>query len=132
MAKSPRSVVKRGDFTRYSGRSNYPQRRGTRPSSWFLAYREPRARRGAEKSRRHPFLSVTHGWFRGPHVELLYGKACLEQPNARGDRRISLLTSRFAPISREIRRVHSVVIRQSAAEPDEPFINMSFALIKRY
>src|SRR6266446_10595922 len=31
MAKSPRSVVKRGDFTRCSGRSNYPQRRGTRP-----------------------------------------------------------------------------------------------------
>src|SRR5215510_3299324 len=31
MAKSPRSVVKRGDFTRCSGRGNYPQDRGTRP-----------------------------------------------------------------------------------------------------
>src|SRR3989442_1028783 len=31
MAKSPRSVVKWGDCTRCSGRSNYPQRRGTRP-----------------------------------------------------------------------------------------------------
>src|SRR5438132_3179476 len=33
MAESPRLVVKRGDFTRFSGRSNYPQRRGTRPSN---------------------------------------------------------------------------------------------------
>ena len=33
MAKSPHLVVKRGDFTRFSGRSNYPQRRGTRPGS---------------------------------------------------------------------------------------------------
>ena len=33
MAKSPRSVVKRGDFTRYSGRGSYPQDTGTRPSS---------------------------------------------------------------------------------------------------
>src|SRR6266853_1987208 len=31
MAKSPRSVAKRRDFTQCSGRSNYPQRRGTRP-----------------------------------------------------------------------------------------------------
>src|SRR6266516_2283711 len=33
MAKSPRSVVKWGDCTRCSGRSNYPQRRGTRPTA---------------------------------------------------------------------------------------------------
>src|SRR3989442_11525812 len=41
MAKSPRSVVKWGDCTRSSGRSNYPQRRGTRP---------------IEAPRRHPCL----------------------------------------------------------------------------
>jgi len=32
MAQPPRSVVKRGDYTWCSGRWNYPQRRGTRPS----------------------------------------------------------------------------------------------------
>jgi hypothetical protein len=36
MAKSPRSVVKRGDVTRCSGRSNYPQRRGTRPMAEII------------------------------------------------------------------------------------------------
>ena len=36
-----------------------------------------------------------------------------------GDRRISLLTGVKQLVSREIRRVHSVVIRRSAAEPDD-------------
>ena len=46
------------------------------------------------------------------------------QDNARGDRRKSLST--WCVVGRDFRRVHSVVIRQSAAEPDEPWINRAF------
>jgi len=38
MAKPPRSVVKRRDFTCFSGRWNYPQCRGTRPALYHVYY----------------------------------------------------------------------------------------------